>query len=102
METTKDKISNSNCLVSSKNTNWTVKKMYRNQKIPHLRTEIVIHTPIKEDGLDAFREMLFRQKLGEVLEQVNQEIEERLGEMLEADIESMTTSAHFLLNDSIK
>lgn len=42
METTKDKISSSNCLVSSKQTNWTVKRMYQKEKIPHLRTEMSI------------------------------------------------------------
>ena len=102
MEATKDKISNTNCLVSSKQQNWTVKRMYQKEKIPHLRTEIVIHTPIKGDSLDKFREMLFMQKLGEVLEQVNYEIEEKIGELLEADIVSVYTSAHNMLNDPIE
>ena len=50
-----------------------------------LISEIVIHTPIKGDDLDTFREMLFRQKLGEILEQVNCEIEEKIGDLLEAE-----------------
>lgn len=102
MEITEDKVSTSNCLVSSKQTNWTVKRMYPEQKIPHLRTEIVIHTPIKGDDLDAFRAMLFQQKLGEVLKQVNEEIEEKIGELFEADIESIYTSAHHMLGDPIE
>ena len=102
MNTKADKISNTNCLVSSKQQNWTVKRLYSKEKMPHLRTEIVIHTPIKGDDLDAFREMLFRQKLGEVLEKVNDEIEEKIGELLEADIVSICTSAHNMLNDPIE
>lgn len=82
-----------NSLVSSKSEFHTVKRMYKKENTPHLRTEIVILSPIQNDKKDEFREMLFRQKLGEVLEKINEEIESVIGESFDADIELIYTSA---------
>lgn len=89
-----------NSHVSSKSNNHTVRRLYVKDNIPHLRTEVVILSPIKNDHLDDFRAMLFNQKLGEVLEKVNQEIEELIGEALEADIESIYTGVRNLSGKS--
>ena len=98
----KAKVSNQNSPVSSRHTNWTVKRHYRDEKVPHLRTEIIINTPIKGDELDAFRQMLTMQRLSEVLEKVNAEVEELFGDALEADIERITTSAKNLLKEPLE
>lgn len=80
-------------LVSASTTFNTIKRMYSKDKTPHLRTEIVILSPISNEKKDLFREMLFRQKLGDVLIDINKEIEDVLGENFDADIEMIYTSA---------
>ena len=84
-------------MISAKNKNWNVVKMYKEDKQPYIETIIVIRTPLRESEIhDKFK--MFPNSITPTLEGVNNNIEEIIGDTFEADVVSIYSGVKNLLN----
>lgn len=56
---------------------------------PHIRTEIVILTPIEEEDVVKFQTLILHDKMQDTIDQMHIKVEDTVAESFEADIESI-------------
>lgn len=77
-------------MFSKKSSNKGVMTMHHGK--PHIRTEVVMLTPIDEDLQVKLEEMMLLGVLDQVIQQMHDKVEDDIAETFEADIESVKVS----------
>ena len=59
---------------------------------PHIRTEVIILTPIEEEDVVKYQTLMLHGKMQDTINQMHMKVEDTIGETFEADIESVHVS----------